>query len=56
MMASGSQKMNPPKADELDFRVYDKPRDDLTKNDHFRAMLERAKERGFEPRYILFDS
>ena len=32
-----------------DFRVYDKPRDGLTKNDHFRAMLEQAKERGFEP-------
>jgi hypothetical protein len=39
-----------------DFRVYDKPRDGLTKNDHFRAMLEQAKERGFEPRYVLFDS
>jgi hypothetical protein len=39
-----------------DFRVYDKPRDDLTKNDHFRAMLEQANERGFEPRYVLFDS
>jgi putative transposase len=38
------------------FRVYDKPRDGLTKNDHFRAMLEQAKERGFEPRYVLFDS
>lgn len=39
-----------------DFRVYDKPRDGLTKNDHFRAMLEQANERGFEPRYVLFDS
>lgn len=39
-----------------DFRVYDKPRDSLTKNDHFRAMLEQAHERGFEPRYVLFDS
>lgn len=39
-----------------DFRVYDKPHDGLTKNDHFRAMLEAANERGFEPRYILFDS
>src|SRR5215211_1455575 len=33
-----------------------KPNDGLTKNDHFRAMLEQAKERGFEPRYVLFDS
>jgi putative transposase len=39
-----------------DFRVYDKPRDGLSKNDHFRAMLEQANERGFEPRYVLFDS
>ncbi len=39
-----------------DFRVYDKPRDELTKNEHFRAMLGTANERGFEPRYVLFDS
>lgn len=39
-----------------DFRVYDAPHDGLTKNDHFRAMLEQANERGFEPRYVLFDS
>jgi putative transposase len=39
-----------------DFRVYDKPGDDLTKNDHFRAMLRTANERGFNPRYVLFDS
>src|SRR5438270_7037855 len=39
-----------------DFRVYDKPGDGLTKNEHFRVMLKQAKERGFEPRYVLFDS
>lgn len=39
-----------------DFRVYDKPHDGLTKNDRFRAMLEAANKRGFEPRYVLFDS
>lgn len=39
-----------------DFRVYDAPHDGLTKNDHFRAMLQTAHERGFEPRYVLFDS
>lgn len=39
-----------------DFRVYDKPHDGLTKNDHFRMMLEAANERDFEPRYVLFDS
>ena len=39
-----------------DFRVYDAPHDGLTKNDHFRAMLQMAHERCFEPRYVLFDS
>lgn len=39
-----------------DFRVYDKPRDGLSKNEHFRAMLSTAKERGFSPGYVLFDS
>lgn len=42
-----------------DCRVYDKPHDPQggrTKNEHFRAMLEEAQERGFAPRYVLFDS
>lgn len=39
-----------------DFRVYDKPQDGLTKNEHFRLMLEVAKERGFRPSHVLFDS
>lgn len=39
-----------------DCRVYDRPQDGLTKNDHFRAMLATAKARGFHPRYVLFDS
>ena len=39
-----------------DFRGYDKPQDGLTKNEHFRLMLEVAKERGFQPSYVLFDS
>jgi DDE family transposase len=39
-----------------DYRLFDKPIDDLTKNDHFRAMLESAKMRGFQPRYVAFDS
>ena len=37
-----------------DYRVYDKD-DERTKNDHFAAMLHVAKERGFEPRCVLFD-
>jgi putative transposase len=39
-----------------DYRLFDKPVDDLTKNDHFRAMLQTAKARGFQPRYVAFDS
>jgi len=39
-----------------DFRVYDKPLGGQTKNEHFQAMLKVAKERGFEPEYILMDS
>lgn len=38
-----------------DYRVYDKS-DRLTKNDHFLALLEVAKERGFQPECVLFDS
>ena len=33
-----------------DYRLYDKANDGLTKNDHFRAMLDAAHERGFRPR------
>ena len=37
-------------------RVYDKPAGGQTKNEHFRAMLKVAKERGFAPEYVLMDS
>jgi putative transposase len=39
-----------------DFRVYDKPIGGKTKNEHFLEMLQKAKDRGFAPRYVLFDS
>ena len=45
-----------------DFRVYDKPLGGKgpfggkDKNEHFRDMLTTAKARGFEPRYVSFDS
>ncbi|ADH61955.1 hypothetical protein Mesil_3485 (plasmid) [Allomeiothermus silvanus DSM 9946] len=39
-----------------DFRVYDKPQDGKSKNDHFQTMLQKAKERGFQPEYVLMDS
>ncbi len=40
----------------LDYRFYEKSVDGATKNDHFRSMLERAKERGFTPQCVVFDS
>lgn len=39
-----------------DYRVYEKERDGLTKNDHARALLDTAKARGFAPDMVLFDS
>lgn len=39
-----------------DYRLYDKDGDGLTKNDHFRAMLATARERGFAPECVVFDS
>lgn len=39
-----------------DFRVYDKPQGGKTKNEHFQEMLRTAKERGFEPEYVLMGS
>jgi putative transposase len=45
-----------------DFRVYDKPMGFLgpfggkDKNEHLRDMLTKAKERGFKPDYVVFDS
>lgn len=40
----------------VDYRVYDKANDGLTKNDHLLAMLRTAKRRGFEPTCVAFDS
>lgn len=40
----------------VDYRIYDKANDGLTKNDHFEAMLREAKQRGFEPECVIFDS
>src|SRR5919202_3568118 len=39
-----------------DYRLFDKPVDGLSKNAHFCALLDTAKERGFQPRYVAFDS
>jgi len=40
----------------LDYRFYEKGVDGSTQNDPFRSMLETAKERGFAPRCVVFDS
>lgn len=39
-----------------DYRIYRKPLDQKTKNDHFRDMLSVAKSRGFQPKFVLFDT
>lgn len=39
----------------VDYRLKDFGRDKLTKNDHFREVLEEAHERGFQPRCVAFD-
>jgi len=39
-----------------DFRVYDKPQGGKTKNENFQDILQKAKERGFAPEYVLMDS
>src|SRR4051812_45467966 len=40
----------------IDYRVYDKARDGITKNEHFLAMLLTAHARGFRPACVVFDS
>lgn len=40
----------------VDYRIYHKAQDGLTKHDHFRAMVQTAQGRGFQPEYVLFDS
>ena len=38
-----------------DYRLYDKSKDKLTKNDHFGGMLRVAHARGFAPGCVAFD-
>ena len=40
----------------IDYRIYDKDGDKLSKNDHFRSMMQTAHDRGFVPYFIMFDS
>lgn len=39
-----------------DYRLYHKAQDGLSKNDHFRDMLQQAHSRGFDPTLVAFDS
>lgn len=39
-----------------DYRLYNKAEDGLSKNDHFRGMINQARERGFAPKLVIFDS
>jgi hypothetical protein len=39
-----------------DYRLYDKAKDGLSKNDLLRAMLTAARDRGFAPECVTFDS
>lgn len=40
----------------IDWRIFHKETDGLTKNDHMRQMLEIARQRGFSPKCMLWDS
>ena len=40
----------------VDWRVFDKEKDGKSKNDHLRQMLETARQRGFKPDGVLWDS
>lgn len=40
----------------VDFRIYQKDKDDKTKNDHFIDIINSAYERGLCPIYVLIDS
>ena len=39
-----------------DYRLYDKQHDNLTKNDHFQALISTAHQRGVRPECVVFDS
>lgn len=40
----------------VDFRIYDIDTDGNTKNDPFLDVLNKAEERGFRPKFVLFDT
>lgn len=40
----------------VDYRIYQRENDGLTKNDHFKTMLNTAEKRAFKPEYVLMDA
>ena len=38
------------------FRIYDIDEDEKSKNDHFLNMLEKVKEHGLKPKFVMFDT
>jgi putative transposase len=40
----------------LDYRLYDKANDQLTKNHHFQPLVQAAQQRGLQPSCVLFES
>ena len=38
-----------------DYRIYDRPNDGKTKNDHFGDLIDKAKESGLQPKFVFFD-
>ena len=40
----------------IDYRIWNPPEDDKTKNNHFRDMLSAVKNRGLEPEMVVADS
>jgi len=39
----------------VDYRIYNKDGDELSKNEHFRDMLKTASVRGFQPAFVMFE-
>ena len=40
----------------ISFRIYNKKKDNLSKNEHLREMLRIAADKGFNPNFVMFDS
>jgi hypothetical protein len=39
----------------IDYRIYDKDGNELSKNDHFQDMVKTASGRGFQPSFVMFN-